>query len=152
MLTVTTSARNMYFGLINKANGCCRQVQHYKFGSGRGTLSAIFTTIHRTYFCGCSIRYFGQFRYVSWSALVLCKLTLLQSLDMLYASQKHFYFIKINFCASYAFYSYYIFSLLLLRKFLEPNGHLYHENGFWCSCQFYWTHLITNIETVPCIG
>jgi len=77
---------------------------------------------------------------------------LLQSLDMFYASQQPFYVIKNKLLCFLCFLKLLFIFFSDISKVLGTKWALYHENGFWCSCQFYWTHIITNIENVPYIG
>jgi hypothetical protein len=49
-----------------------------------------------------------------------------------------------------------LYFLLVFLKFMKPNVQYYMENGFLhplflCSWSFYWSQLITDIETVVCL-
>jgi len=56
-----------------------------------------------------------------WLLCAFWNKTLIQLFNIFYGS-RHYIFLKINFNASYAFWGYFIFVLLAIRRYFEPKG------------------------------
>ena len=71
--------------------------------------------------------------------LAACNETLLQSFNIFYASKNVCILSKLNFHALHAFWSYYTFLLVALRKVLKPKGHFHWK----------WIPVFLTVSSVP---